>query len=116
MTHLEQHLKIILQQAGYTVKPWKEKIEIDTPCTIYEQLPVSRQNAKPFYADFALPYARIDIEVDGKYWHSKDKVRDKLRDMEMRQMGWKIIRLTESTAARINADYLQKCIWQLLDV
>ncbi len=47
--------------------------------------------------DFAIVEHRIDIECDGKYWHSLPEVvnRDSKRDNFMRHHNWTVIRLTE---------------------
>lgn len=50
------------------------------------------------YLDFALEAngRKIDVEVDGRRWHTdasgNRKVADILRDREMRQRGWKVLR------------------------
>ncbi len=66
-------------------------------------MPICRlSNKKPFMADFALPRSRIDIEVDGDWWHGKtiQRLRDNRRDMELRRHGWHILRVRGSTVEK----------------
>lgn len=55
---------------------------------LYPQYPVLE-----FYADFANPYFKIIVEVDGKEYH-KDKQADYDRDKKLSQNGWTVFRLT----------------------
>jgi hypothetical protein len=55
---------------------------------LYPQLPVFN-----FFIDFANPYLRIGVEVDGK---QHDKERDLKRDMLLASIGWKIFRIPAS--------------------
>lgn len=57
----------------------------------YPQFPVLN-----YFADFADPLRKIVIELDGKKFH--DKQKDDARDKRMRDGGWKIHRITSSTA------------------
>ena len=43
------------------------------------------------FADIAIPSLKIDIEFDGEYWH--DKEYDRLRDLELQEVGWRTIRI-----------------------
>ena len=56
-----------------------------------------------FVADIYLPKAKVDIEVDGSYWHSRPewKARDRKRDAQIRSSGIRVVRISES---RINED------------
>ncbi len=51
-----------------------------------------------YVVDFYLPHRNIVLEADGAYWHSLPKVaaRDEMRDVRMRELGYKIVRLTEN--------------------
>ena len=57
------------------------------------QYPVGRR-----YLDFALELngIKLDVEVDGRRWHTdasgNRKTADRLRDQEMRGRGWKVLR------------------------
>jgi very-short-patch-repair endonuclease len=52
---------------------------------------------KRFNIDFAI--GNIALEADGDYWHSLKRVRqrDKRRDKVLTKLGWKVIRLSETT-------------------
>lgn len=56
---------------------------------LYPQYPVLR-----YFLDFANPYHKIGIEMDGKDFH--DKVKDKARDLDLAKAGWSIFRITGS--------------------
>ncbi|MEA2081196.1 MAG: DUF559 domain-containing protein [Elusimicrobiota bacterium] len=60
---------------------------------------IKRKNGKIFRLDFGLPskQGNIDVECDGYRWHSQkqQRIKDKLRDKELRRLGWKIIRISE---------------------
>jgi hypothetical protein len=53
---------------------------------MYPQYPVLK-----YYVDFGNPYFKIAIELDGKDYH--DPVKDRKRDIELHQSGWKVIRI-----------------------
>ena len=44
-----------------------------------------------YLLDIAIPKEKIDIEVDGKKYHSEE--RDAIRDEYIRNKGWKVIRV-----------------------
>lgn len=48
--------------------------------------------------DFALPHLKIAIEADGETFHSSPKqvTHDKERDMKLAQLGWTVLRFTDS--------------------
>jgi len=99
-TSAENHVKQILEGLSYVVKPWTDKSVNDPANVIYSQMSIERMGCKKsFVADFALPWAKIDIEADGNWWHESAirKIRDKNRDNELRQYGWQILRISEST-------------------
>ncbi len=43
--------------------------------------------------DIAYLPKKINIEVDGKYWHRNKKHRDRRRDGFLRKLGWVVIRV-----------------------
>jgi very-short-patch-repair endonuclease len=49
--------------------------------------------------DFALPSAKINLEIDG-YWHNHRKKQDKKRDLVLASMGWKVIRISTDFLTR----------------
>lgn len=53
---------------------------------LYPQMPASR-----FHLDFACPFRQIAIELDGAKYHDAEK--DKMRDEQLRQEGWTILRI-----------------------
>jgi very-short-patch-repair endonuclease len=55
----------------------------------YPQFPVER-----YVLDFAHPFTKIGIELDGRAWH--DPKKDALRDRRLMQLGWRIFRITGS--------------------
>lgn len=66
-----------------------------------------------FCLDIADPVRKIDIEVDGEYWHSSPKVRarDRQRDRFLRRRGWKVLRIDTS---RKEADSLLDSLRRML--
>jgi len=56
---------------------------------LYPQVPVAR-----FFLDFANPYYKIGVELDGKAFH--DPVKDTQRDLLLLQHGWRIFRIAGS--------------------
>lgn len=78
------------------ILPWEQlfsPIEMDAwiairarPMPLYPQFPVFN-----YFIDFANPYLRIGVELDGKAWHNAEK--DRLRDTFLAAFGWKIFRI-----------------------
>jgi len=121
LTSPENQIKNILEGLGYVVRGWSQHSIIDPPNIVYMQMPIARKGGrKPFRADFAFPYAQIDLEVDGEYWHRwaavEGKVRDGQRDRELREMGWKVVRLPSHLASCVAAQHLRQGLWQLMDL
>lgn len=56
---------------------------------LYPQYPVLG-----YFIDFANPYLKIGLELDGKKYHNKDS--DTKRDYELKQIGWRIYRVSGS--------------------
>lgn len=54
--------------------------------------------AGKYFLDFADPWMKIGIEVDGKQYH--DPERDKARDEELADQGWHIYRVSGAEAYR----------------
>jgi len=57
----------------------------------YPQFSVGR-----FCLDFANPYYKVGIEVDSNTYHTYEK--DLKRDIELKELGWKIYHLTSAEA------------------
>lgn len=53
---------------------------------LYPQYPVSR-----FFTDFANPFLKIIVEMDGADFH--DQVKDSKRDNILKDLGWKVFRI-----------------------
>lgn len=53
---------------------------------LYPQYPEGR-----FFIDFASPYHKIGLELDGKQWH--DEAKDRERDGWLVRHGWKVFRI-----------------------
>lgn len=61
---------------------------------LYPQFPALR-----YFIDFANPYLRIGLELDGTKWH--DVAKDKIRDQELYDReGWRIFRIPGKEAIR----------------
>lgn len=54
--------------------------------SMYPQFPIGR-----YFADFANPFFKIAIEMDGKEFH--DEKKDNIRDKYMVSNGWKVFRI-----------------------
>lgn len=63
---------------------------------LYPQYPVGK-----YFLDFGNPFRKIGVELDGKDYH--DKAKDYKRDMELRSVGWDIIRITGSEMNKMPA-------------
>jgi len=56
----------------------------------YPQYPVGK-----YFLDFGNPIVKVGIECDGKQFH-KDKEKDLQRDIELKELGWIIYRISGS--------------------
>lgn len=45
--------------------------------------------------DIAIPEYKLDIEYDGSYWHKDRLVNDELRDQNIKNFGWRVIRFLD---------------------
>lgn len=72
---------------------YKEIAAMRLPFTVGVQ-----QQVGPYVADFCIPMLKMDIEVDGAYWHNQPetKAHDEVRDLEMSRAGWTVLRFGES--------------------
>lgn len=60
-----------------------------------------------FFIDFADPVRKIGIECDGVGWHNPQK--DAIRDAKLRELGWKIFRLSgDKILRRLSNDILNE--------
>ena len=60
-------------------------------------------NTQFFMLDIAEKNEKIDIEIDGKVWHTSEesKLRDEERDRILQEEGWKIVRVPASQTRKI---------------
>lgn len=66
-----------------------QSIRIKGGLPLYPQFPVDN-----YIIDFADPFKKIGLELDGKAYHDKEK--DTIRDKDLRSKGWNIYRITGS--------------------
>ena len=52
-----------------------------------------------FIIDIAFPDHKIAIELDGNYWHSlkRNRQRDHMKDKILEKEGWTLIRISENS-------------------
>lgn len=55
-----------------------------------------------YFIDFGDPKKKIGIECDGKQWHDAEK--DRKRDLELKDVGWKIYRIPGHVCRRVLTD------------
>jgi len=102
LTKSETTFKEVLEEMGFTVKFFENKSPDDTQ-NIYMQVPVLS-----YCLDFACPQRKIDMEVDGEYWHGsafmsvtalqlQRKLHDDQRDKDLRGDGWTVFRIPASS-------------------
>lgn len=65
----------------------------------YPQFPIKR-----YFVDFADPLKKIALEVDGKKYH-QDKSKDKKREQEIKNIGWRVIRFPGKITFKEYQDY-----------
>lgn len=61
---------------------------------LYPQYPIGR-----YFADFAHPKLKVDLELDGAAWHNPEK--DARRDAELIAQGWRVYRVPGSECKRV---------------
>ena len=92
MTEPEKKMSGILELLGFVVKSYKDREYIDRGDVIYSQASIGR-----YRPDFVLLWARISIEVDGKYWHRKavNQIRDREKRIWFSEHGWSVITVSD---------------------
>jgi len=106
MTEPEKMLTLSLESIGFIVKPYRDKTLIDPLNCVYSQMQFKNRRL-----DFALPNARIAIEVDGDYWHGsrqnkvtamqlKRQMNDAMKKKELSEAGWKMLTVVASDMQR----------------
>ena len=58
-------------------------------------------NNRVYYGDIVIPSKKLNIEYDGTYWHRNRKNLDKIRDEDIINHGWKVIRIYEGEFIKI---------------
>lgn len=116
MTSPEKQAAEILEALGFEIRHTCSSS--DPANTIYFQHKVSRDGiSKPYCFDFALPDAKIGIEIDGEYWHlhasASTKVESDLRDKFLRNFGWKIVRIPGNMVSK---QKIEQAILSMFDV
>jgi very-short-patch-repair endonuclease len=60
---------------------------------------VQLNEKKTVYLDVAIPSLKLNVEYDGKYWHSDNGIPktfpDEQRDKCLAELGWKVLRVKE---------------------
>ena len=93
----ESRVRVALRRAGLPV-----------PITQYEVFSGNRLVAR---VDFAWPYAKLILEVDGWRYHSDDAafLHDRVKQNDLVQLGWRVLRVT----ARTSDQYLYYAVDQV---
>ena len=102
LTKSEDTFRQILEEMGFSVKFFADKSPEDS-ANIYMQVPF-----QSYCLDFACPERKIDMEIDGEYWHGsafmsvtalqlQRKMHDTQRDAEMENDGWTVFRIPASS-------------------
>jgi Protein of unknown function (DUF559)/NUMOD3 motif len=94
---VEAKQKAVRKLRGST---WRSRPEIAFGWALFEAgLIVERQFVfNRFLCDFAVPSARLLIEIDGEYWHSFPNMvaRDRLLDLQATIQGWSVLHIPAS--------------------
>ncbi len=82
--------------------------------------PIPQMPVADYYLDFALLGTsdglplRLDIEVDGRYWHEelpgRQRLRDEQRDRVLRNLGWRPLRFWVDDILRDEAGCLERVL------
>lgn len=62
---------------------------------------------KKYFVDFANPFLKIAIEIDGKKWH-QDVEKDMVRQRDIEQDGWRFLRFSAIDAMTSKEDAFEK--------
>lgn len=60
-----------------------------------------------YHADFYLPNRNLIIECDGEYWHRNKIEHDQRRDEILKNLGYKILRLSEENIKKKQVDIME---------
>jgi hypothetical protein len=97
----ESRVRVALRRAGLPV-----------PITQYEVFHGRRLIAR---VDFAWPYAKLILEVDGWRYHSDDAafLHDRVTQNQLVQLGWRVLRVTARTSDQYlfyAVDQVRRCL------
>lgn len=117
MSSFEIIAQAIFEELGFTVKSYKNKSIIDSINTLYCQYPFYNMRI-----DFALPFSKIAIEIDGDYWHGNllnqfkthqivAKMNDNKKATLLKQQGWSLLKIN---SYMLNVKTIDKCLLKLL--
>ena len=99
--HPERHPNVVManQQKfgrGYVSKPQMKLYEL--MCVAFEGVKLNypiRTRESVRFADVALIDFKIDVEYDCEYWHDVEK--DRKRDRDLLEVGWRTVRVSEES-------------------
>lgn len=90
----------------------KAEVLIYSMLVEYGYIGVQQYQIESRFIDIAFPEIKLAIEIDGCYWHSKEKIKQ--RDLEkekiLKNNGWEIIRFYSESALE-NPDVY---VWQII--
>ncbi len=80
------------EKLGWALTKLRVKFESQYP--IRYGIDILNRN-RYYFPDFAIPESNLLIECDGGYWH-KNKKRENLRESRLKELGWDIIRFSDT--------------------
>lgn len=87
------------------ISSWENRFYSEFLALLYPQKIIEQQyfiKEINHYFDFAIPYFRILIEIDGKYWHQFHQKRDNEIDDFAQNNNWILIRFDDDDLKRMN--------------
>lgn len=67
-----------------------------------------------YFADIGIPSLKLDVEYDGAYWH-REKLKEVVRDNNIRQNGWVVLRINEKQVATKDHSNLADHVLRLIE-
>ena len=102
-----------LQLTKPEAKTYRILNDINPPHQLFAQFKVQVPGEQQAFAlDFAYPEIGLNIEADGEKWHTsvEDKQSDNQRDVKLANMGWTVVRISES-ALNESADEVKRLLF-----
>jgi len=106
----------IWHELGFQVQTDQKGIEYEGT-VIYRNFRSNR-----YLIDFALPYAKIAIETDGRYWHgyssklSPQQAIQRIKDAEKNEyllkQGWHVFRFSDTVLKK--RDWFKQTLWHCI--